>query len=355
MDRLAAHGAVDAVLVVLVPTALATGTGDDPLLALTGALGRRPRPVAAVLLDQDTPVRLLKTADGATVPSYAEPQSAARALAHAARYGRWRAEPPGSIPRLSGINPPGATAMVEEYLAEHPDGGWLHPRDCAALLDRYRIPQVPWAWAEDENTVAYAARHLAGPDGRVALKAYWPGLVHKSDHGALRLDLEGEDQVRMAYLDLRARFGDRMTGVLVQPMARPGTELFAGVVQDEVFGPLVLFGLGGTATELLADHAARLAPLTDRDVHALITSPRCAPLLFGYRGGGAVDVEGLEKLLLRLSRMACDLPQLAEADLNPVMARPDGVMALDVRIRLLPRHAHDPYLRQLRRLRGSTQ
>ncbi|MEU6017412.1 GNAT family N-acetyltransferase [Streptomyces sp. NPDC047515] len=352
VDRLAAHGAVDAVLVVLVPTALATGTGEDPLLALTGVPGRRPRPVAAVLLDQDTPVRLLRTADDVTIPSYAEPQSAARALAHAARYGCWRAEPSGSIPPLSGIDRPWATARVEAYLAEHPDGGWLHPRDCAALLDRYHIPQVPWGWAETEDSAAHIAGHLAGPDGRVALKAYWPGLVHKSDRGALRLDLEGQDQVRMAYLDLRARFGDQMTGALVQPMARRGTELFAGVVQDEVFGPLVLFGLGGTSTELLADHAARLAPLTDRDVHALITSPRCAPLLFGYRGGGAVDVEALEQLLLRLSRMACDLPQLAEADLNPVVARPDGVMALDVRIRLLPRHAHDPYLRQLR---GSAQ
>ena len=199
------------------------------------------------------------------------------------------------------------------------------------------------------------ARHLAGPEGRVVLKAYWPGLVHKSDQGALRLDLEGEEEVRAAFLDLRARFGDRMTGTLVQPMASRGTELFTGVVQDDVFGPLVLFGLGGTATELLADHAARLAPLTDHDVHALMTSPRCAPLLLGYRGGGAVDLAGLEQLLSRVSRMACDLPQLAEADLNPVVARPDGVAALDVRVRILQRHAHDPYLRQLRQLRGSSR
>ncbi|MER8162023.1 bifunctional GNAT family N-acetyltransferase/acetate--CoA ligase family protein [Streptomyces sp. NPDC094472] len=348
VDRLAAHGAVDAVLVVLVPTALTTGTGDDPLRALTDAPGARPRPVAAVLLDQEAPVRLLPSADACAIPSYAEPQSAAHALAHATRYARWRAEPPGSIPPLSGIDPGGATATVEEFLTRHPGGGWLDPRDCAALLDRYRVPQLPWAWAEDEDTAAAAVRHLADGSTRVALKAYWPGLVHKSDQGALRLDLDGVDQVRHAYRDLRERFGDRMTGALVQPMARRGTELFAGVVQDEVFGPLVLFGLGGTATELLADHAARLAPLTDRDVHTLITSPRCAPLLFGYRGGGAVDLEGLEQLLLRLSRMACDLPQLAEADLNPVVARPDGVVALDVRLRILPRHAHDPYLRRLR-------
>jgi acyl-CoA synthetase (NDP forming) len=182
----------------------------------------------------------------------------------------------------------------------------------------------------------------------VVLKAYWPGLLHKSDQAAVVLDLEGPEQIRAAHRDLTARFGDVMTGVLVQPMAKRGTELVAGVVQDEVFGPLVLFGLGGTATELLADHAARLAPLTDSDVHDLITAPRCAPLLFGHRGSGPVDLQGLEQLLLRLSQLASDLPQLAEADLNPVVARPDGVTALDVRIRVLPRHARDPYLRRLR-------
>lgn len=352
VDRLATHGSVDAVLVVLVPTALATGTDDDPLLALTGTLSQRPRPVAAVLLDQEAPVRLLASADDRAIPAYAEPQSAARALAHAARHARWRAEPPGTIPPLSGIDSAGAAAMVEEFLTHHPDGGWLDPRACAALLDRYRIPQLPWAWAEDENSAAAAAGLITEGDTRMALKAYWPGLVHKSDQGALRLDLEGPEEVRTAYRDLRERFHDRMTGALVQPMARRGTELFAGVVQDEVFGPLVLFGLGGTATDLLADHAARLAPLTDRDVHTLLTSPRCAPLLFGYRGGGAVDLAGLEQLLLRLSRMACDLPQLAEADLNPVVARPDGVVALDVRLRILPRHAPDPYLRRLRAARA---
>jgi hypothetical protein len=119
-------------------------------------------------------------------------------------------------------------------------------------------------------------------------------------------------------------------------------------VQDEVFGPLVLFGLGGTATEVLVDHAARLAPLTDHDVHDLITAPRCAPLLFGAHGSGPVDLQGLEQLLLRLSRMAGDLPQLAEADFNPVLATPGSVTVLDARVRLLPRTAQHPYLRRLR-------
>lgn len=180
------------------------------------------------------------------------------------------------------------------------------------------------------------------------LHGRWPGLLHKSEQHALHLDLRNASQVRAAHRDLATRFGDRMTGVVVQPLAARGTELFAGVVQDEVFGPLVVFGLGGTATELLADHAARLAPLTDLDVHHLLTSPRCSPLLFGYAGSPAADLGGLEQLLHRMSRMASDLPELAEADFNPVLAGPHAVTALDVRVRLVPRHPHDPYLRRLR-------
>ncbi|UNO43350.1 GNAT family N-acetyltransferase [Streptomyces sp. MST-110588] len=345
LDLLTRHGAVDAVLVVLVPTALSAATGDDPARALGPSAGVRSRPVAAALLDQDVPVRLLQQG-GTAVPAYAEPSDAARALAHAVSYAHWRAEPLGTVPVLDGVDTATAEALVAGFLARRPDGGWAGPRLCGALLDAYGIRQPPWEWVTDADAAVAAAERLGG--GRMALKAYWPGLLHKTDVGALRLDLEGAGPVRAAYTELAGRFGEVMTGAVLQPMAGRGVELVAGLVQDQVFGPLVLFGLGGTATEVLADHCARLAPLTDRDVHALITAPRCAPLLFGHRTGRPVALDGLEQLLLRLSRMACDLPQLAEADLNPVLARPDAVLPLDVRVRLLPHTAHDPYLRRLR-------
>ncbi len=348
LDRIAADPGIDAVLVALVPTAVAAATGDVLQRALTHTPGgQRPRTVAAVLLDQAPSVRLLQGEAG-HVPAYADPQTAARALAHAAARGQWLARPPGTVPELDSVDSGRAHALVDAYLERHPEGGWLGPKDCAELLDCYRIPQLPWAWAETEDEAVLAAERLKGPDGLTVLKAHWPGLLHKSQEHALHLDLRGDAQVRAAYRDFELRFAGLLTGVVVQPLAPRGTELFAGVVQDEVFGPLVLFGLGGTATEVLADHAARLAPLTDHDVHDLITAPRCAPLLFGSAGSGPVDLEGLEQLLLRLSRMADDLPQLAEADLNPVLARPDRITALDARIRLLPRHARDPHLRRLR-------
>ncbi|MBZ4018748.1 bifunctional acetate--CoA ligase family protein/GNAT family N-acetyltransferase [Streptomyces purpurogeneiscleroticus] len=345
LDRLARHGAVDAVLAVLVPTALAAATGDDPVEALIRPTGSRTRPVLAALLDQAEPVRLLPTQEGRCLPAYAEPAAAARALGHAVDYARWRAEPLGSIPARDRTDAPTAALLVEDYLRHTPGGGWADPRLCGALLDAYGIPQQPWAWANSPDAAASAAERLGLP---AALKAHWPGIVHKSKVDAVRLDLRSPEEVRAAYRDFADRFGELMTGAVVQPMAGRGIELVAGVTHDDVFGPLVLFGLGGTATEVLADHAARLAPLTDHDVHALITAPRSSPLLFGEHGGGPVDLEGLEQLLHRLSRMACDLPQLAEADLNPVLARPGAVTALDVRIRLAPRTAEAPYLRRLR-------
>jgi len=359
VDRIMEHSGVDAVLVALVPTAVAEATGDDLVRALTHPQSRmnptggtpvparRTKPIAAVRLEQAMPVELLP-ADGGTVPSYAEPQAAARALAHAARRAAWLARPAGTVPDLHGVETARAHTVVETYLDAHPDGGWLDPRACAELLDCYGIPQLPWAWAETEDDAVLAADRLRGADGRVVMKGHWPGLLHKSAEHAVHLDLRGDSQVRAAFRDLETRFAGLLTGVVLQPLADRGTELFAGVVQDEVFGPLVLFGLGGTATEVLADHAARLAPLTDHDVHDLITAPRCAPLLFGANGARPVDLEGLEQLLLRLSRMASDLPQLAEADFNPVLATPSGVRVLDARVRLLPRRPQDPYLRRLR-------
>ncbi|MFI6654935.1 GNAT family N-acetyltransferase [Streptomyces sp. NPDC050523] len=347
VDRIMRHSGVDAVLVALVPTALAEATGDDLVRALTRAPARRTKPVAVIRLEQALPVELLR-ADGGSVPSYAEPHAAARALAHAVQRADWLARPAGTVPALDGVETARAHAVVETYLDAHPDGGWLDPRTCAALLGCYGIRQSQWAWAETEDDAALAADRLRGADGRVVMKGYWPGLLHKTVEHAVHLDLRGESQVRAAFRDLETRFAGLLTGVVLQPLADRGTELFAGVVQDQVFGPLVLFGLGGTATEVLADHAARLAPLTDHDVHDLITAPRCAPLLFGADGARPVDLEELEQLLLRLSRMASDLPQLAEADFNPVLASPGGTTVLDARVRLVPRRPQDPYLRRLR-------
>jgi acyl-CoA synthetase (NDP forming) len=175
-----------------------------------------------------------------------------------------------------------------------------------------------------------------------------PGLVHKSDAGAVELDLRGPGEVQSAMARLAERFAGRLSGVVVQPMISGGVETIVGVVQEPVFGPLVVFGLGGIATEVLGDHAARLAPLTTADADDLIRSIRAAPLLLGHRGTPPADLHALQEALLRISRLADELPEVAELDLNPVIARPDGAFAVDARVRVTSRAPGDPFLRQLR-------
>jgi acyl-CoA synthetase (NDP forming) len=154
--------------------------------------------------------------------------------------------------------------------------------------------------------------------------------------------------VRAAYRELSATFGPDLTGVLVQPMLTGGVEVLIGVVQEEVFGPLVVFGLGGVATEVLGDHTAKLTPLTDVDADELIRGVHAAPLLFGHRGSPPVDLSALRDMLLRVSRLADDLHEVSELDLNPVIATSTGAHAVDARIRVSPAQPRDPFLRRLR-------
>jgi acyl-CoA synthetase (NDP forming) len=183
----------------------------------------------------------------------------------------------------------------------------------------------------------------------VALKAFGPNLVHKSELGAVQLDLGSAVKVRRSYEAMAARLGDQMQGATVQPMAAPGVETIVGLVQDFAFGPLIMFGLGGVATELLADRQFRILPLTDQDASDLVRSVRAAPLLTGYRGSTPTDVSALEELLIRVGRLGESHPQIAELDLNPVIVSARGAIVVDAKVRLQPASMPpDPTQRRLR-------
>jgi acyl-CoA synthetase (NDP forming)/GNAT superfamily N-acetyltransferase len=342
LELVGADPGADAVLALVLPT----GATGDLMTAITGA--DVAVPLAAVALDQAESVRLLARTGGSsragTIPCYAYPEAAAGALARAAAYGAWRARPYGHIPALPGLQPGDARQVIGAFLGRLPDGGWLSPDESARLLGCYGIPLAALQPVASEEAAASAAAACGGP---VVLKADVPGLLHKTEAGAVELDLRTADEVRRAYRRLTARFGDRPHRVLIQPMTG-GTEVIVGVTADPVFGSLVVFGLGGVATEVLGDHAARLTPLTSADADELISAIRSAPLLEGYRGAPAADHAALRDLLLRVSRLAGDLPEVTELDLNPVIARPDGVVVVDVRIRVQPREPEDPFLRRLR-------
>ena len=238
--------------------------------------------MAAVVLNQAESVRLLpRTASDGQIPAYGYPEAAAAAMARAVRYGAWRTEPRGQVPSFPDIRAEDARTLVRGFFRTTIGGGWMPSDQTAELLRCYGIPLAALTPAGSEDEAVSAFEAAAGP---VVLKADVPGLVHKTDAGAVELDLRTEADVRSAYRALADRFGGRQRRVLVQPMIAGGTEVIVGVADDHMFGPLVVFGLGGVATEVLGDHAARLTPLTDADADKLIHSIRSAPLLLGHRG-----------------------------------------------------------------------
>ncbi len=353
LEHVAADDSVDAVMAIGVPTAMA-----DLSTAIVTA--KVTKPMAAVLLDRPESVSLLGVGAGTAtgvgspasglgsrpcVPVYSYPESAAWALGHAARYREWRDSHLGQVPDLDDVDVTAARRLVAAFLTSSPEGGWLAASDAVQVLASYRIPMVATRTVTSLDGALAAAEELGG---HVVLKAEVDGLVHKTDAGAVKLDLRTAEEVAEAYGQLEKAFADRLRRVLVQPMLADGVETLVGVVQEPVFGPLVVFGLGGVATDVLGDSAARLAPLTGDDADEMIRSVRAAPLLFGHRGSAAVDTAALADVLLRISRLADDLPEVAELDLNPVIATAQGVHAVDVRIRLAPAAPRDPFLRQLR-------
>lgn len=344
VDAIAATGRIGAVLLALAPTAL-----GDPLAELTRGSAVRGIPLAVVAPERAEAVDLLPAWHG-SLPVFADSRTAAVALAHARDRAQWLARPRGVVPLLPGIDPDRARAVVADYLAGHEGGGWLPPEECAMVLGAYGIPQAPMRYVTSGDATVRAFRELAdlSPAGAVAVKAYGPELPHKSDVGGVLLDIADPNAAYAAYTELAHRLGPRLAGAVVQPMAAPGVELIVGIDQDEVLGPLLLFGLGGTAVDLFGDHGARLTPLTDLDADDLLGESRAAKLLYGHRGEPPCDTDAVADLLHRVSRLADDLPQIAELDLNPAIATPGGVTVVDARIRVAVRHPRDPYIPRVR-------
>jgi len=332
---------IDGAVVILAP--VVTAGAEEVARAVVG-VDAGARPIVFVHLgDSGAPAAL---SEGTRpIPCYAFPERAVRALGRIAGHSSWRRRPMGHAPQLNGVDASAAGAIAKAYLAAHPEGGWLSPDDAIAILRAFGIATVRELKVSSPGAAAAAAVQLEGP---VALKALGATILHKSDVGGVRLDLNAPDDVANAFSAMANHLGAAMEGAIVQPMLR-GVELIAGVVSDPLFGPVVMFGSGGTAVELFGDRVLRILPLTDLDAHEMVRSIQGAPLLFGHRGSPACDVAAVEDVLLRVARLADEVPQVAEMDLNPLIASPGGAVAVDVRIRLRPwrRHAET----EVRRLR----
>ncbi|MEK7216749.1 MAG: acetate--CoA ligase family protein, partial [Chloroflexota bacterium] len=204
----------------------------------------------------------------------------------------------------------------------------------AEVLACYGIQAARQTTAATAGEVATAAAAIGGP---VALKAVAPGLVHKTEAGAVALGLERPDEAVSAALAMEQRVraaGHVVTGFIVQEMVGDGIEMMAGVTHDPQFGPVIACGAGGTLIELLKDITVRLSPLTAADAEEMVQGLKTAPLLAGYRGSPPCDAAALQDILLRVSAMAEDLPQIVEMDLNPIMVRQQGAIVIDARIRV---------------------
>ncbi|MEP6696503.1 MAG: GNAT family N-acetyltransferase [Pseudonocardiales bacterium] len=325
ITQLAHSGEVDAILAVFAATRANDTSGILDAIA-SAADASEQLPVLAVLIGVTNPPAHL---GARRTPVFALPELAVGALGHAVRYAAWRRQPLGRRPDLAGIDPKRARAIVDHALAA--GVGWQPSAVTEDLLRCYGIPLAATVVARSAAAGSAAAADLGYP---VVMKAADPAIVHKSDRGLVRLDLADADALQEAYLALTTELGDPAAPVLVQAMRSRGVELVIGVVHDALFGSLVMLGLGGLFTDLLGDRTFRLLPVTDLDAGRMWRSLHGAPLLTGYRGAAPVDVSALEDVLLRVGRMAEDLPEIAELDLNPVIASACGVVTVDAKLRL---------------------
>jgi acetyltransferase len=267
------------------------------------------------------------------IPAFMFPESAARALAAMCRYRRWRERPLGEPVDFEVDRERAAAAIVS---ARHDGREHLSLAEVEDVLGAYGIPLVDSRFAATADAAVAAAEELGWP---VALKVESAAIVHKTDVGGVRLGLEDAGELRAAFAEIESAVGaGRMEGVRVQRMVEGGRETVIGMTNDRLFGPLIMFGLGGIHVEVLGDVAFRIAPVSAIDAAEMVRSLRGYALLSGVRGERAVAFDALEEAILRVSQLVLELPEIAEMDVNPFLAFPERerCVAVDGRIRLGP-------------------
>jgi acetyltransferase len=337
LSELLKDGNADAVLVIYAPTAIVRAAAVAEACAPLFAAERRPALVCwmgdAAGTDDDSPQ------PEAGPPAFSTPEEAVTGFLQLAAYRRNQRqllETPPSIPEHFEPDRAAALAIIEAALLERRE--LLTEPESKRVLAAYRIPVVETATAAGLEALPAIATRLGYP---LALKILSPDISHKSDVGGVVLDIGSEAQLLAAAEAMLARVrarrpGAKVMGLTVQRMAdREGAhELILGIATDATFGPVLLFGQGGTAVETISDRAIALPPLNMTLAGELIDRTRIARLLAGARGHEPVDRSELELALVKLSQLAADLPQVVELDINPLLGTPRGVIALDARIRV---------------------
>ncbi len=330
---------VDAVLAVFGPAAVVDSTlVEDAIRRVNPLYQRRKKPLLVCFMGQrGFKARLGKA--GSFVPCYPFPEDAVSALAKAVEYRELMTKPRGAVPRIKGIKREKACRIIETAMSRNKQRPfWLSAEETVELLDCYGIRTVGTAVAGSASEAADLAARTGFP---VVVKLNSSTITHKTDVGGVVLDLSSKDEVKEAFNAIKKNLAvmgreSEMEGVTIQRMVSGGVEIIAGVTQDPTFGPLIMFGLGGVQAELLKDIVLRLHPLTEADASEMVSSIKTARLFEGFRGAPPSDIKAVQDLLLRLSAMVEDIPQVAELDFNPVkvMAIGEGYRVVDARISL---------------------
>jgi len=357
LRTLLADPGVDAVLVLNAPAAIAPPA--DAARAIVEVVRAADRPVLTCWLGGEAAGRARVIFADADIPTYDTPEHAVRAFMHMVRYRRNQeilTQVPPSAPTDFRPTPGAARSVVEKALLEHRE--LLTEPEAKQVLAAYGIPVVATRVAAGPEQAAGVARELGFP---VALKILSQDITHKSDVGGVSLGLDSAEEVRAAAEAMLVRIKKKcpaahLGGFTVQRMAiRPHAhELIIGMATDAIFGPVILFGRGGTAVEIIGDRAVALPPLNMSLARYLIMRTQVYRLLRGYRDRPAVDFDALCLALIQVSQLVVDRPEIVELDINPLFADQEGVLALDARIRIAPsdkpgpqRLAIRPYPREL--------
>ncbi len=346
LEVLLADSGNDAILVMNVQTAIASSSDIAKSVVRVVGAGREGRseskPVLAVWIGADGDIA--KTFNDASIPSYPTEDDAARGFMHLVHHREVRevlAQVPPSLPAEFVPDADTARKIVEDAVAE--GRSWLDPIEVKRLFDAYQIPMVRTLSAADADEAAALTASFFAQGTSVVLKILSRDITHKSDVGGVVLNLSDADSVRIAADGILARAKAKrpdaeLSGVIVQPMiSRPNArELILGIANDPTFGPVIVFGHGGTAVEVIDDKALALPPLDLRLAHDLIERTRISRLLHAYRNVPAVNREDIELTLVKLAQLAADLPQVRELDINPLLADDSGVLVVDARIAIGP-------------------
>lgn len=335
----------DAVLMMQVPTVLSSPQETaEAVVSTLQAQAQHPTPKPALAVWMGDHGDVAKRFAAAGIPAYASEADAVRGFMHLLRYQEAQSalrETPPSLPDAFAVDTAAARAVVDEALAAGLH--WLGPVATARLLGAYGIPITPAFTAIDGEAAARLAQPLLDAGQAVVVKIVSPDIAHKSDIDGVRLNLVSGRAVREAAESILARARSlrpeaRIEGVSVHPMVlRPkARELIAGIADDPVFGPVIVFGRGGTAVEVIDDKALALPPLDLRLAHELIGRTRVSRILKAYRDVPAADIDAVALLLVKLAQLAADIPEIRELDVNPVLADADGVIVVDARVAIAP-------------------